>query len=321
MNKFCNIVKDLLPSYAYNLTADETNKFIEEHLIECEECRKNLENIKNGEKVNEEKKSHKYVNFAKKYQTKIYALRIVTIFAIIVLIAHIILSFWSASIIYKEIEIARLSYISNSNIATSRNICEENYIFNKDAEYEQKESRYTLNDITKTIIYYPNKSVKITQIAYPDKEIEYLETDSGDIKIKCENSLLETKEEIYEIPDKSDAELDELFSSLSDMFFINSIDTIIHFKVTEGIEDDVKCYIITDRTNDGYHIRYVDRDGLCFKEIQTSNEDIIFKSTRKASFNSVKLEDVAELNNNEYTLVSSEEFNNKVALLLEDVNY
>ena len=141
------------------------------------------------------------------------------------------------------------------------------------------------------------------------------------IKIKCENSLLETKEEIYEIPDKSDAELDELFSSLSDMFFINSIDTIIHFKVTEGIEDDVKCYIITDRTNDGYHIRYVDRDGLCFKEIQTSNEDIIFKSTRKASFNSVKLEDVAELNNNEYTLVSSEEFNNKVALLLEDVNY
>ena len=321
MNKFCNIVKDLLPSYAYNLTADDTNKFIEEHLIECEECRKNLENIKNGEKVNEEKKSHKYVNFAKKYQTKMYVLRSVTIFAIIILIAHIILSFWSASIIYKEIEIARLSYISNSNIATSKNICEENYIFNKDADYEQKEIRYTLNDITKTIIYYPNKSVKITQIVYPNKEIEYLETDSGDIKIKCENSLPETKEVVYEIPDKSDEELGELFLSLFDMFFINSIDTIMHFKVTEDIEDGIKCYTVTDKTNNGYNKRYYDRYGLCFKEIQTSNEDTIFKSTRKASFNSVTPEDVAELDKNEFTMVSSDEFNEKVSLLLEDVNY
>ena len=327
MNKFCNIVKDLLPSYAYNLTADETNKFIEEHLIKCEECRKNLENIKNGEKEDKEKKSHKYINFAKKYQTKMYVLRSITIFAIIILIAHIILSFWSASIIYKEVEIARLSYISNRNIGASRNICEEEYsYFSKEcmqngSDYEQQRIRYTLGDTTKAISYYPLKKIKITQISYQDKEIKYLETDNGAIKIRCENNLPETKEEIYEIPDKSDEELDELFSSLYDMFFINSIDTIMHFKVTEDIEDGIKCYIITDRTNDGYHKRYFDRYGLCFKEIQTSNEDTIFKSTRKASLNSVKPEDVAELDNNQYTLVSSEEFNNKVALLLEDVNY
>lgn len=39
-------------------------------------------------------------------------------------------------------------------------------------------------------------------------------------------------------------------------------------------------------------------------------------STRKATFNSVKPEDVTELDNNQYTLVSSEEFNEKVSNLL-----
>ena len=41
--KDCKIVQDLLPNYIENLTNEETNKFIDEHLKECNECQKIFE--------------------------------------------------------------------------------------------------------------------------------------------------------------------------------------------------------------------------------------------------------------------------------------
>ena len=42
----CKIVKDLLPSYIDGLTSEETQKYIETHLEECNECKEILENMK-----------------------------------------------------------------------------------------------------------------------------------------------------------------------------------------------------------------------------------------------------------------------------------
>ena len=44
--KSCKIVQDLLPNYIEKLTNDETNKFVELHLNECEECKKVYNNMK-----------------------------------------------------------------------------------------------------------------------------------------------------------------------------------------------------------------------------------------------------------------------------------
>ena len=44
--KNCKIVQDLLPNYIENLTSEETNTFIEEHLTECEDCKKIYETMK-----------------------------------------------------------------------------------------------------------------------------------------------------------------------------------------------------------------------------------------------------------------------------------
>ena len=44
--KDCKIVQDLLPNYIENLTNEETNKFIDEHLKECNECQKIFEIMK-----------------------------------------------------------------------------------------------------------------------------------------------------------------------------------------------------------------------------------------------------------------------------------
>lgn len=41
----CKIVQDLLPLYAENLCSPETTQFIEEHIKECEECKKYAEEM------------------------------------------------------------------------------------------------------------------------------------------------------------------------------------------------------------------------------------------------------------------------------------
>lgn len=41
----CEIIKDLLPSYIDNLTSDESNKEIENHIITCSKCKSELDNM------------------------------------------------------------------------------------------------------------------------------------------------------------------------------------------------------------------------------------------------------------------------------------
>ena len=43
--KECKLVQDLLPNYIEKLTSEESSKIIDEHLKECTECKKILENM------------------------------------------------------------------------------------------------------------------------------------------------------------------------------------------------------------------------------------------------------------------------------------
>lgn len=67
----CEIVKDLLPSYIDNLTSDESNKEIENHIRMCNECKSELDNMKkdiNIETLEINKKDIKpFKKFNKKY--------------------------------------------------------------------------------------------------------------------------------------------------------------------------------------------------------------------------------------------------------------
>ncbi|KIL51573.1 hypothetical protein KP77_10850 [Jeotgalibacillus alimentarius] len=46
MKKECNVIQDLLPLYAENLTSVETNQYIEAHMAHCPECEKLLGDLK-----------------------------------------------------------------------------------------------------------------------------------------------------------------------------------------------------------------------------------------------------------------------------------
>ena len=85
--KDCKIVQDLLPNYIEKLTNEGTNKFIEEHLKTCDECKKIYDNMKKDLNVVNKTKEKKKVKFLKKYRNK---LRILEIIILIIVVAFIV---------------------------------------------------------------------------------------------------------------------------------------------------------------------------------------------------------------------------------------
>jgi hypothetical protein len=81
--KDCKIIQDLLPNYIDNLTTKESNDFIENHIKECEDCKKVLENMKKDLKIDDNKNEKKIINFIKKYNKKMKILKL-SLLAIII---------------------------------------------------------------------------------------------------------------------------------------------------------------------------------------------------------------------------------------------
>ena len=69
MNKLpCNVVRDLFPSYIDKLTSEESNKIVEDHVAECEDCKNILHSMQEDSKKSNAptEKDVKEINFLKK---------------------------------------------------------------------------------------------------------------------------------------------------------------------------------------------------------------------------------------------------------------
>lgn len=104
----CKIVQDLLPNYIENLTNEETNRFIEEHLKVCPECQKILENMQKEIKVSNTKRDDREVKYIKKYNKKLKILKyalliIILIYVILVGRRTIIMSSLSGKVTENQI--------------------------------------------------------------------------------------------------------------------------------------------------------------------------------------------------------------------------
>lgn len=86
----CELVKDLLPNYIDNLTSKETNEFIETHILECSECKLLLDKMRNSNVLDEEVKSKKFVNFAKKYNKKLKIFKFISLIILSLILFHLI---------------------------------------------------------------------------------------------------------------------------------------------------------------------------------------------------------------------------------------
>ena len=38
----CSVIRDILPLYVENMVSEDTKEIVEEHIKDCEECKKNL---------------------------------------------------------------------------------------------------------------------------------------------------------------------------------------------------------------------------------------------------------------------------------------
>ena len=86
----CKIIQDLLPNYIENLTNEETNSYVEEHLKECTQCKIILENMQKDLKVDNMEKEKGKVKYLKKYQNKLKTLRIILLIILIIFLANTI---------------------------------------------------------------------------------------------------------------------------------------------------------------------------------------------------------------------------------------
>ena len=86
--KTCKIIQDLLPNYIERLTNEETNKYIEEHLKECNDCREILENMQKNVNINITNKDKKAIKYLKKYRKKLRTLKIVILIIIVLFIGN-----------------------------------------------------------------------------------------------------------------------------------------------------------------------------------------------------------------------------------------
>jgi len=78
----CEVIRDLLPSYIDELTSVESNKIIEEHIEQCEECRSYLEETQKGifiEKAKNDNDIEPFIKIKEKTIRKILLAVIITV--------------------------------------------------------------------------------------------------------------------------------------------------------------------------------------------------------------------------------------------------
>lgn len=272
----CKIIQDLLPNYVENLTNEETNKFIDEHLTDCEDCKKVLESMKKEIKVGNEKPDGREVKFMKKYKRKIKILGGIILLAVIIYLAFVIRNF----VIFSSLDSKKNKNWNSDNYHVTRhyyngdrlNIYDIKY---KDGKYLSENISLSLDGITKLIEYSDGN---ITNM--------YFESEYGKIaKLNVETS----------IPPYVDETL------LNTLF--NRIMLSVIFNVKEEKCNGLNCYYIF---GEGYK-EYIDKDtGLCVRraDVITKNDSGTFNNLvdHQYEFGTVTDEDLVPPDLSEYEI-------------------
>ncbi|MGN1298681.1 MAG: zf-HC2 domain-containing protein [Candidatus Scatovivens sp.] len=264
----CKIVQDLLPNYIEKLTNDETNKYIEEHLNECEECKKIYENMQKDLKLNFSKRDSREVKYIKKFNKKFKLLRNVLI---IIMVLFVIIVGRKTFILMKLSNKAN-NMINQTNYYTKTetysngqmNILES---YNKDGITYGTMNLYSEGNDNRSIILYKSEKERI--ILIDDGTTKTL-NNKGDVTI---NPVYFTGENI----------LENLFIAIT-----TSIDKIeLNGK---------KCYLIRDGNTE----KFIDvNTGLAIKMIDNQNNRT---TDYKYEFDVVKDTDIIKPDTTGYTI-------------------
>ncbi len=251
--KDCKIVQDLLPNYIDKLTSEDTNKFIENHLNECDECKNMIENMQINLNFDEDKKQKKIVNFIKKYDKKLRILKLIVLFIILIILI---------SIVRNAIIITILS--NKANASKEKN----NYYLSLSVyNYGSMSSMYTQVIDKKYVreVEFRNNKTDIIE-----KRAEYSNGDTSNYYIKKSD---EEKIAILNYEKNGVLQLkleDWCFSSNK-----NFIRNVLKTSIKEVTHTRRKCYYISNILISGIGVCniYVDKDTGIIRRIHVAKND------------------------------------------------
>lgn len=262
--KDCKIVKDLLPNYIDKLTSNETNIFIEEHLKNCEVCRKSFEDMSKEIEVDYKNSNDKKIKAFKKVNKKIKGLKAI----ILIILLAFVLVFARKLVIINNIEnkAGRIDYSNYSKIMTETT---EKYI-SKTEYYQNNDNFIKVN-------------TKINQDGI-SKVISYSINGKEDIKI-IENGV-----ENVEVNKSIEKDVQYQFLNKS---FMGNIGIALSWGSVKNINlYNKQCYLL----NIENYLNFIDKEsGLTIKEININNNSVI---DYKYTFGDVTDEKIEKLINN-----------------------
>lgn len=244
--KNCKIVQDLLPNYVENLTNEDTNNFIEEHLRECNECQNVFENMRKELDIKTDKRDGREVKYIKKFSNKMKILKFILLILIIIYIAVV---GRRTFIMFSLLEKAKENQIYNNYYAKLYSYQGESLTitesYNKGEDY--------LTTITRLV-----NGNQVQKITYYKQGIEQLIFTEIDGKKYIQDSKNMVGGSILPVTYVSDG----LFANFQFAFITGINSTYCNGK---------ECYVIKGKSYE----RYIDKEtGFAVRSIDKSNKEI-----------------------------------------------
>lgn len=192
--KECKIICDLLPSYIDELTTEDTNQYIEQHLDNCKDCKEVIEEMRKDFKTNIIKKDTREVKYIKKYSVKMKILKFILLgILLIFLFSYIRKVIILVGLNNKTNEYANLSncYMKTINFTSAEETMTTLENYKKDGKYIRKIKSLLENSKTTTTEYYNGENLNVYN------EIESEKKD-GEHVLRKTASLNSDKHVIYE---------------------------------------------------------------------------------------------------------------------------
>lgn len=287
--KECKIIRDLFPSYIDGLTNEETNQYIEEHLNNCENCKKTLEDMRRELKLHITQKDSREVKYIKKYNNKLKLLKIILMLILLIFMA----SFARKAIIIAMLNNKASDYMNSTNyyVKTSNYFGDkldiiENY--KKDNKYIGRFESLSHDEKMILLEYYNNGMINSYLDIQNYKEVSHIK--KAELNRPGESTSTFSIHNIIN-PIKTD----NLFQFITTSLFSN---------ITTEECNEKNCYRIV---SSGYVI-YIDKEtGLTIRVIgnciiNTDGQTFKIISDYQYEFNTVTEDDFIEPDISEYEI-------------------
>lgn len=264
MNRDCEIVKDLFPSYLGNILSNETENFVNEHISDCSQCQEILQNMKKDKTNNEMDQNDQIeVDHLKKYRNRMRLLKILLI-SIVVLIVLLI----SIFAIRYNYNTNIMNKVSNS-INTLKN--SDNYII-KTIEHSIDYERNTDNTFI-DLYYYKDGKYK--------KESHFESQNTGIVNPNNyyygeinSNKQIEVTDDLHKVFNKTSnydyVKKGEFFNALysdvgifgKDLGLVSNIISKNGYQLRMDRYNGKECYIFKLQDKSGYIEYWVEKENM-----------------------------------------------------------